>query len=192
MSPFAYLAHGRLVELARQYDRPLHYVPIELGQAKRAAGNTGPSNREIPPKIAYLLTDMARWAERYGIPIEMPGSLDSRLLNLGAFLAIDQGSITRYATDVWARTWAVGTDLDSPEAAAVAAGCVGLSADAFRRAANAPAIVQRYEAAIGDAISAGVFGVPMVRIGDEMWWGNDRLDFVAEQLARDAGDASGA
>ena len=65
MSPFSYLAHVKLPDLARKYDLSVAYHPMDIPQAKMAAGNYGPSNREVPAKIKVMLADLKRWAKHY-------------------------------------------------------------------------------------------------------------------------------
>jgi 2-hydroxychromene-2-carboxylate isomerase len=183
MSPYAYLAHKRVNEIARKYSYELRYHCIDLMRAKLAAGNTGPSNRDIPVKIAYLSKDLSRWANRYGLPLHMPGSHDSAQVNRGLFIAIDRGVATRYVDAVWQLTWGAGGDFSDIEVISKVAQNLGWEPKAFIESIASPIICERYEQSNLDAQSKGVFGVPTMMAGNEMWWGNDRLDFLEEYLA---------
>ncbi len=71
-SPFAYLAFQAIPGVASKFDLRVNYHAIDLNIVKREAGNTGPSNRQIPLKYRYLRRDIDRWGESYGIPVIFP------------------------------------------------------------------------------------------------------------------------
>lgn len=182
MSPYAYLAHVRLPGIARKFGFDLRYHPLDLVRTKLAAGNNGPSNRAIPRKIAYLKQDFGRWANRYGVPIQTPKSHDSELANLGALVAADEGKVTAYANEIWKHSWGQGGDFTLADIAIVV-DALALPVESFLERLQSQTIRERYERINLDAQARGVFGVPTVMIGEEMWWGNDRLDFLEEYLS---------
>lgn len=182
MSPFAYLAHERLAVMADKYGYTLRYIPIDLPRAKLAAGNTGPANRDIPSKIRYLMQDLGRWADRYGLPLEFPASLDSDRVNRGMFVAIDRSVARQYANAAWYLGWGRGGDFGSDSLLRELAGRMDWDAEEFAITLASPETEARYENANREAHERGIFGVPMMAIGDDMWWGNDRLDFLEEDL----------
>ena len=182
ISPFAYLASFRLPAIARNAGASIAYHAIDLTAAKRAAGNTGPANREIPPKIRYLMTDLRRWAKRYGVPLVPPSGFDSNAANRGLLWARDEGREDAYVRAVFDAIWGRGgnpADLGVLRSAIEAA---GLSGDAFERAVHSGELDARYQEENRQAQAQGVFGVPIFLVGDEMFWGNDRLDFLEEFL----------
>lgn len=186
MSPFAYLAHGQVVELATRADRELRYLPIDLPAAKIAAGNTGPSNRAIPVKLRYLMTDINRWAARARLPVNFPPSLDSARMNVGTFCAIERGVASAYVKAGFDLGWGQGADIGSDETlVALAKQMVWDPVEFLRYVAN-PQDHAGYQSSNREAHQRGVFGVPTIIIGDEMWWGNDRLHFVKSYLLGDA------
>src|SRR3546814_3604932 len=79
ISPFSYLAQLRLPEIARRHGRALAYHPIDIPEAKIAAGNYGPSNREVPAKIKVLTADLQRLGRRYDVPLTFPRSEERRV-----------------------------------------------------------------------------------------------------------------
>lgn len=182
LSPFAYLAHLKLPELATRHGFRLRYVPMDLPRAKRVAGNTGPSNRDIPVKLRYLVADMNRWAARYGVPLVFPKSFASEAMNKGALFAEDRGRIEEYVTAAFARVWGLGEDMSSETVLRGLAIDLGWSPDEFLGFIVSPKAAERFEDCNQDAHRRGVFGVPMMVIGEQMWWGNDRLEFLEEFL----------
>lgn len=187
MSPYAYLAYRKLPALAREFDLLLTPRVVDLSAAKIAAGNTGPRNVDIPPKIRYLRTDLARWAERYDTPLIFPQSLDSRRMNKGTFFATDRNAIGAYLDAAWSVAWASGDNIGDRAVLGRLARDLGWREGAFLDFLDSSEAAERYEEATLSAQRRGVFGVPTMMVGDEMWWGNDRLDFLRESLARCAG-----
>lgn len=182
ISPFSYLAHGQVTDMAARHDRTIAYHVVNLAALKLQGGNTGPTTREMPLKYKYSGTDMQRWAARYGTVIKRPTSHQPDRLNKGAFLAEDRGVMAEYVTNVWHRVWGEGGDMASDELMHGVAADMGWDADdylAFTVSGDAEA---RYQASTVAAHGRGVFGVPTMMVGEEMWWGNDRLDFVEDYL----------
>lgn len=183
MSPFAYLAHTQLPDLARRHGLELTYHPVDLPVLKLAAGNTGPSNVTIPIKLRYLLTDMKRWAGRYGVPLSFPKSLESALPNKAVLYAADRGQAEPYVTAMWRAVWGEGGDMREPGLLAAVAETMGWDPAELANFVAAPETEERYAKSTRDANARGVFGVPTMLLGEEMWWGNDRLPFFEEFLA---------
>lgn len=183
LSPFAYLARHKLAEIADKYSCVVTYRAIDLDQAKKAIGNTGPSNRELPVKLGYLVKDLIRWAERYGIPLKPVQNHNSRLLNIGNHYADQRGRSEEYVESAYRHTWGEGGAPDDEALLRNVANELHWDPEDFLGYINSPEAEESYQATTREAIGKGVFGVPTVMIGDQMWWGNDRLLFVEEYLA---------
>lgn len=183
LSPFAYLAHDRVCGLAGAYGRKLTYLPIDVAAAKIAAGNTGPSNRDMPVKLRYLMTDIDRWAKRVNVPVSFPASLDSHRMNAGTFYALEKGLGEKYVREGFNLGWGLGGDMGSDETLTRLAEVMGWSPVEFIEYTSASKALPDYVASNRQAVEKGVFGVPTIIVDDQMWWGNDRLDFVEEYLA---------
>jgi 2-hydroxychromene-2-carboxylate isomerase len=184
ISPFGYLARGRLLAIAGTYGAEICYHPVDLAHIKRAAGNLGPSNRDIPPKCAYLTQDLQRWAARYRIPIvrQLPGPNTSRL-NKGVLLAQERERAPEYVRHAWDCVWRDGLDPGSQETLDELGNRMRWEVRDFLAHVDSPAMQLRYELESTAASGRGVFGVPTFVIGEQMWWGNDRLEFLEEHLA---------
>lgn len=191
LSPFAYLTHQKLPALAQRYGYALRFVPIDLPRAKLAAGNTGPSNRQVPAKLRYLTTDMNRWAQRYAVPLKFPKTFASERLNKGVLFAQDRGRAQDYVTAVFASAWTRGgEDLADSTLLACIARELGWPESEFLAFVDSSGAAERFEALNLEAHRRGVFGVPTMLIGEEMWWGNDRLQFLEEFLQQQSAKAS--
>ncbi len=184
ISSFGYLARGRLLDIARRFDQTVVYHPVDIKRIRLAAGNTGPSNSAIPAKLKYMTTDFLRWANLYGLKmVSSLGGFDTGVLNRGVYLAIERGQAEAYVEHAWASVWRDGLDPGASSTKADLDAIMGWKAGELDAYANDPTILARYMTEIEGASSRGVFGVPTFMIGDEMWWGNDRLDFLESHLA---------
>jgi len=182
-SPYAYLASHRIAEIADKYDCAINYLPMDLKRAKAAVGNTGPANVDIPKKIRYLMVDLRRWADRYGLPLERPAGTDCTRINKGLFFARARGAERDYVRRAYDLAWAQGLDPDDDAVLAELARALGWDDRAFLAYVSSDEADRLYEAVFQKAIERGVFGVPFVAIGDNAWWGNDRLFMVEEHLS---------
>lgn len=182
ISPFSYLAYQRLPGLAARFGLGVTCHVLNLAEAKLLGGNTGPTSRDQPLKRRYNQKDKERWARRYGVPIENPASYGPDRLNKGKFYADDQGATHAYIAYAWRRVWGEGGDMAGEEILRDTARHCGWDVEAFLAFTRSRAADDRYEAATLAAHQRGVFGVPTMMVGDEMWWGNDRLDFLEEFL----------
>jgi 2-hydroxychromene-2-carboxylate isomerase len=184
VSSFGYLARHRLVEIAARHGEEIRYHPVEIARLRALAGSTGPSNGQIPLKLAYFTKDFMRWADLYGIRMTSRlGGYQTNVLNRGVYLAIERGQADAYVEAAWDCVWRDGLD---PAAAATEAGLersMGWAAGELAAYAGRPDVVDRFNAGTEAANARGVFGVPTFFVGDEMWWGNDRLDFLERHLA---------
>lgn len=183
MSPFAYLARPRLVEIAAKYDHRIDYRPIELKAAKLAAGNDGPSNQQIPPKLKYMITDLHRWAKHYGIPFNPITGQDSARMNIGTYFAIDRDETDAYVAHGFRLGYIEGSDLNDEKVLVSLAEAMGWEVDAFLAFLESQEGRGRYESGNLEAHAKGIFGVPIMLVGEEMFWGNDRLDFLEQHLS---------
>jgi len=184
LSPYSYLANSRLPQLAGRYGYGLEYRAIDLNAAKLAAGNTGPATAQMPKKLRYAMTDLARWASRYGVPLtfaKVPPVTERA--NKGTYFALDRGQGAAYVQALWGATFGSGGEFNSDEVLSGVARQLGWSAEEFLEYVASGSASRRYEEGNRQAQERGVFGAPTMMVGDEMWWGNDRLDFLEEYLA---------
>ena len=183
ISPFSYLAHCRLPAIAARHGCEIAYHVVDLAVIKRDGGNTGPTTRDMPLKYRYSGTDMQRWAARYGVTITRPSGYGPNRLNEGVFWAADRGAIGEYVTATWRRLWCEGGDMTDQALIRGVADELGWDAGELLAFTESEDAATRYRGSTRDAHQRGVFGVPTMMIGDEMWWGNDRLDFMEDYLA---------
>lgn len=184
LSPFSYLAFQRMPGICERYGLDLRLQVVDLPKLKLLAGNTGPANVTIPTKIRYLAVDLKRWADRYGVPLKFPKSLDTGAVNRAFFHALDKGRPSDFAQAAWEDIWAQGGDPTDPALLADLASACGADPRELAAWAASDEAIARLQAATEAAHEARVFGVPTMLVGDQMWWGNDRLAFMEEALSQ--------
>jgi 2-hydroxychromene-2-carboxylate isomerase len=185
ISPFTYLAYHELPKVVARHGYALIQHPVELNELKRGNNNTGPSNREQPLKRRYNQQEFRRWTKRYGVTFQRPTAFDPESrLNKGAFLALDRGRIEDYVAAVWRRSWGAGGSLADEGLMRDVARDLGWDADAFLKFVVSDEALQRYRVSTEAAHERGVFGVPTMIVGEEMFWGNDHVTWLEEHIAQ--------
>jgi len=182
-SPTAYLAYRRLPAVLERTGASARYVPMLLGGVFKATGNASPVM--VPAKGAYMGADMARFAKRFGVTLNMNPYFPINTLTLMRIAAGLEGEdpFPTFVETVFDAMWRGRKNMgDLTVAAGVLAGA-GLDAPALLALAETPAAKERLKANTEGAIARGVFGAPTLFVDGEMFFGQDRLDWVEEALA---------
>lgn len=179
-SPYSYLAMTQISDI----DLTLH--PFDVIDVMKRVGNT-PTTIVCKAKGRYASADLGRWARRYGIPMHghpQMREIDGRRL-LRATLAIPEGPDRRKAAEALFRAmWARPAPLATAADVAQLLGSAGVAhATALSARMDTDELESRLETANAAAAEAGVFGSPTFILGDEMFFGNDRLEFLREAMA---------
>jgi 2-hydroxychromene-2-carboxylate isomerase len=180
VSPYSYLAHSQLGTL----DAPVRLAPFAVLELMKLVNNT-PTTVTCPVKRAYAGKDLARWSARYGVPVVATNmkQLDGGLL-LRVATAANPGAERAAVVDaIFKGVWGAQGD-PSPEGLAALLAARGLPAADLIAAAGQPAAAEALAAETKVAAELGVFGAPTIRVAGELYFGNDRLDFVREALAK--------
>jgi len=179
ISPFSYLAFPRLSELPPHVQ--LRFVPVLLAGILGHFGQLGPA--EIPSKRRFTIRFVQWRAQRLGLPMSLPPAHPFNPL-AALRLIIAAGSDRRAVATVLDAVFREGRDASDPAVIAALARALGVADP--QTALAEPAIKQRLRANTDWAIARGVFGVPTLVIGDELFWGHDAVDMALDYL-RDPG-----
>jgi 2-hydroxychromene-2-carboxylate isomerase len=184
-SPWTYLGWQRLRDLVAAHGAEVGYRPIRMAPVFAASGGL-PLAKRPKQRQAYRLMELERWREHLGVPLNLhPRHFpvdESAAAAMVIALRQQGGDVGRLSQAMMTAVWAEGRDLgDRATLLAIAAG-QGEDGAALLAAGAAPAAQAEYDANTEAAIAAGVFGVPTVQVGEELFWGQDRLDFVARAL----------
>jgi 2-hydroxychromene-2-carboxylate isomerase len=183
-SPTAYLAWTQLPAIVKRTGGKLVYRPMFLGGVMQTTGNRPPGTVEA--KGRWMQADLARFARRYGVPFArnphfpMMTLLTQRI----AVGIVDTPDFERYLAAVFNAAWRDGKNIADKAVLAEALTSAGLDAAKLIAMADDPANKEKLKANTDEAVARGAFGAPTFFVGDEMHFGQDRLDFVEEALAR--------
>jgi len=185
LSPFSYLASTQLEAVCARTGAALAWRPFLLGAVFKATENASPLSN--PHKAAYLLKDLQRWADHYGIPpLTFPAEFPFRVVDADRLVLVagEDGKAGVFAHAAFRAIWAEGKDLGTPDALAEVLRSVGIApAPALERAGSIE-IKDALKKNGEEAVARGAFGAPTFFIGDEMYLGNDRLAFVERALSK--------
>jgi len=182
-SPASYLAYKRLPDLVARTGAQVDYVPMLLGGVFKATGNASPA--EVPAKGRWMNADLARWAKRYGAPFNRNPFFPINTLHLmrGATGLIEDVRFMAYCDLVFDAMWLEPKNLGDPAELAPVIRRAGVEPDDFRALVERDDVKARLKATTEAAVARGAFGAPTFFVGEEMFFGQDRMDFVEEALA---------
>jgi 2-hydroxychromene-2-carboxylate isomerase len=184
-SPTTYLANTQLPRLAQECGADLVYRPLLLGGVFKATGNASPVS--VPAKGRWMGTDMQLWARRYGVPFAFNPHFPINTLPLmrGAcgMQMRHPDALGSYIDAVFQAMWVTPCNMGEPQVIAQVLGAVGFEAQAFMDLIADPQVKAQLLSNTDEAVARGVFGAPTMFVGDHMFFGQDRLDFVRHALA---------
>lgn len=180
-SPYSYLAFTQL----REMDIELKLRPMQILKVMEVVGNV-PTTITCAAKGRYARVDLARWAQRYGISIN-PSNMrenDGDACSRAALAAADVAQTEAITLALYRAGWSEAKRLATRADILSAIAAAGVDPAPVAERMDAPEIVAQLEANTKEAAERGVFGSPTIFVGDAMFFGNDRIDFVREHLAR--------
>ena len=184
-SPTSYLAYTQLPGIAAECAATLSWRPMLLGGVFKATGNSSPGI--VPAKGRWMAEDLRRWAQRYGVPFTHNPHFPINTLTLmrGAtgIQMRDPASFDRYLEAIYGAMWRAPQNLGDPAVLEGVLRDAGFDPAEFAALVGDPEVKARLIATTDEAVARGVFGAPTTFVGTQMFFGQDRLDFVREALA---------
>lgn len=192
ISPFSYMGHRPLRALGQAFDVQIAYKPVRLAKVFEATGGPPPAKRH-PSRQAWRLSELKRWSTRLESPLNLQPKFfptDDSLANGVVALVGQKDSELAgdLAQEFHEMVWLQDLDLSDPQRVAAVLSNHGLDADALIEQSRSEG-ASLLDANTQEAIERGVFGAPSYCLGDEVFWGQDRLDFLKEALQRAASNA---
>ncbi|MEM8761047.1 MAG: 2-hydroxychromene-2-carboxylate isomerase [Pseudomonadota bacterium] len=176
VSPYAYLTGDRIERIAEKHGARLAYRPVDLGKVFPTTGGV-PLAKRAPARRAYRFQELRRWSQALEMPITLepahfpvPPEASSLAICAAIRLGADAGALARYYL---AACWVEDRDISDPGVVAAGLEAVGLEGHAVTGADR-----EMFDANAEAALAAGVFGAPSFVVGDELFWGQDRLDML--------------
>ncbi|TWC20022.1 MULTISPECIES: 2-hydroxychromene-2-carboxylate isomerase [unclassified Pseudomonas] len=183
-SPATYLAYTQLPKICEQTDSQLVYKPMLLGGVFKATGNASPAT--IPAKGRYMFQDLDRYAKRYGVPLKFnPHFPINTLMLMRAVTGMQLRHPERFQAFIdclFHALWVEGRSLDDPATVAAVLTRNGFDPNEVLALTADEDVKAALKDNTEQAVKRGVFGAPCMFIGDQMFFGQDRLDFVLEAL----------
>ena len=179
-SPYSYLASTQLRGISERTGARPRLYPITLGGVRKATGH------QIPPaqQLAYMAQDTARWAQRYGVPLQIPKAFPvSTILPLRTAVAASRaGDGERAMKALFHAYWGEGDDISDPAVVERVLQDAELDGKRLVTMAAEQHVKDELRKNTDLALARGVFGVPTIFVGERSFWGNDRLEFVESAL----------
>jgi len=184
-SPTSYLAYTQLPRIVAESGGELAWRPMLLGGVFKATGNSSPAN--VPAKGRWMFQDLARHARCYGVGFAFNPAFPINTLTLmrGAVgLQMRQPALfERYVDVVYRAMWETPRNLGDAEVLAATLAAAGFDTTAFSALIGDPEVKAKLIANTDEAVARGVFGAPTFFVGEQMFFGQDRLQFVREARA---------
>lgn len=184
MSPYSYLASTRVGAMAARVGATVRWRPFFLPGVLHDTGNQAPT--AVPAKLPYMLKDLQDWAKFLGLPpVVLPEAFPflTVLADRVALVMDEQGRLEDFAAPTFRRIWAEGHDVSDPKTVEAILIALGEAPGPILERAQSQEIKDRLRANTTEAVQRGAFGAPTFFVGDELFVGNDRLDFVERALA---------
>ena len=186
-SPWTYLGHDRFAAMARRAGASIRLLPTDFGKVFAVSGGL-PLGQRAPQRQAYRLTELTRFSQHLQLPMHVKPRFfpvagdDAARLIIAVDLHDGVDAAMRLSGAVFKAVWSEERNIADADVLGQLLSEQGLSTERQQQAASAE-VAQRYAANTQQAIDNAVFGAPSYVVDGEMFWGQDRLDFVERKLA---------
>ena len=183
-SPAAYLAYTQLPKLAAETAATVVMKPMLLGGVFQATGNRPPIS--VPLKGSYLFQDMNRYAKRYGVPLNMNPHFPINTITLmraaSGLQFHNDARFDLYCATIFKAIWVDSKNMNDLAVVGAVLHEAGFDGAAMLALSSLQEVKDLLKNQTQSAVDRGIFGAPTFFVGDEMFWGQDRLDFVRDTL----------
>jgi 2-hydroxychromene-2-carboxylate isomerase len=180
-SDWAYLGADRLEDLAARHDVSIRYLPVDLPAVYARTGGVILPKR-APERQAYRIAELKRWCKRLGIRVNPTPRFMCPDAGLASRVVIAADAVGVHVAPLYkailAAEWCDERDISDASTLRAILLSQGLDADTLLRLAETPAVQAAYVRNTDAAVAAGVFGSPSYVLDGELFWGQDRLDFL--------------
>jgi 2-hydroxychromene-2-carboxylate isomerase len=188
-SPWTYLAFHNIQPLAAELKEPIRWRPVLVGGIFNSVNPSVYAMRDnpVPAKMAYKLKDLQDWARVANLTIVMPPRIfpvNSVKAMRGCIMLESQGKLLPFATAVFEAYWAREEDISQDAVLLKICEQLGVDGNEFLTGIAQPAIKEQLKANTEEVIRRGGFGSPTLYLGDDMYFGNDRLSLVKAAILR--------
>jgi 2-hydroxychromene-2-carboxylate isomerase len=184
VSPYTYLAQTQLAGLKERTGARFRLWPMHLLNLMKQVGNV-PTTVLCANKLKYATQDIGRWVARYAVPFQINPHVfkgDSSLALRGALVAQKRSAEDAYNQAIFGAYWSEGLDVNDRTRIEARLDAAGLDGKAILKTADEPAYGEQLQKNTALAAERGVFGSPTFIVGGDLFFGNDRLEFLEERL----------
>jgi 2-hydroxychromene-2-carboxylate isomerase len=183
-SPTSYLAYKQLPGIIHRTGATVNYRPILLGGIFRETSNQSPM--DLPTKRAWMVEDMKFFAERYKVPFDLNPffPINTLVLMRGAVFAQQDGILERYSDAIFDAMWGQPQDMADPAVIGAVLQTADLDVKRIVAGTQDAQIKEQLKLNTQEAIDRGVFGAPTIFFDSKMFFGQDRVCYVEELLAK--------
>ena len=188
-SPWTYLGHARFIALAGRHGAQVNVRPVDLAGSIFPVTGGLPVHKRPKARQAYRLLELKRWSTYLDLPLNphprffpVAAAPAARMI-VAAELAHGAAPALDLTGRVLAAVWVEDRDIADAETLGSIAAAAGLDPATLAARANTDEVGRRYQANTREALARGVFGAPSYCYRDELFWGQDRLEFLDRALA---------
>jgi carboxymethylenebutenolidase len=188
ISPWTYLGHARFADMVRRHGASVNVKPVDYGKVFPVSGGL-PLAKRAPQRLAYRMLELERFRDHLKLPLTLqpkhfpvPADLAAQFI-VAAGRAGGSAAAMRLAEAVLRACWAEERNIADADTLGALCSEQGMDAAALAAAAQSDAVKAEYGGYTEEAVARSVFGAPSYVIDGELFWGQDRLEFVARALA---------
>lgn len=188
-SPWSYLGDARFRAIADRHGWQINHKPVDMGEVFAASGGL-PLAKRPPQRVAYRMMELKRWRTRLGVPLTLEPAyfpaadkMARRLILAAKSDGLDAPRLGELVHAFMRAVWVEEKNIADTATLAAIMGAVGLDSGHLLDRTDAADIVETEQAYTKQAKRIGVFGAPTYVIDGELFWGQDRLDFVEEKVS---------
>jgi 2-hydroxychromene-2-carboxylate isomerase len=187
MSDWAYLGGVRFVQMAARYGLTINHIPMRMQDVYAGSGGVLLAERSWQ-RQAYRIHELKRWSARLGVRVNIEPRFFPTNIDLASCMVIaaQKGGlrVADFVNAIMTAIWADDEDAADPKVLIALASRHGLDGARLLAEAGTETVRAEYRSNTGRALSAGVFGSPFYLFGGEVFWGQDRLDMLEEEIVR--------
>ncbi len=184
-SPYAYMGHVKLVELTKKLNAKIMIKPINMGEVLSKTGGL-PVGKRSPARQAYRLQELERWREHLNIHLNLKPKFfpvnDTQAAGVVIAAELEGENGIDLAGAYLHAVWAEEKNIADPNVIVSIADELGLDGKKLLNQSSSTIILKTFEKNTHDALNVGVFGAPTYVVGDRLFWGQDRIDFLGDIL----------
>ena len=175
-SPYCYIASKTLYRIFDEYHANLVWRPLGGW-----SGRSPPERAKV--KIPLVRQDVRRITRKMGIPMNPPpGSTDPTKAGAASLLAEQRGLLREWIVELMRAEWAQGQDIGREEVLLEIGANIGLDCNDLKASFSDPGLTNQLQVNWNEAQDLGLFGVPSFQVGEELFWGSDRIEYVLDHL----------